>query len=356
MSTSRLLMLAVYPNGTSADIRPSRGETARLQPQMHHSRSPVVQSAFPTAPHRPDFTRAQRTRNEAPQDRQSSSRPRTRTSRFQCRKSGHALSVDWRDIAADHGIKAQTLTALTGHPTATPARLREIDVELAGPDGLTAHASTFDRRHVLQAWCNQLPADAPVTEVEQLARRTLADPAMVQLRGRQASVAMKRWDRRRMEAPNLGRPLLDRRAVRARTTAPLRLSSARDRKCRRGRPLGPRRSRPPQHPPQSRTETDGPRPHHLGTRVRCRHRPRRRGKDHRPRRRPRRLAGVRLRRRRLCRIGPRGTPTRARCRDPLLRDRGTSPRARNPFTRAQSSSLTKPAWPAPAPRTTPRRR
>ena len=101
----------------------------------------------------------------------------------------------------------ETLTALTGQTTATPPtpeRLREIDEQLAGPDGLTAHASTFDRRHVLQAWCNELPAGAPITEVEQLADRTLADPAMVQLRGRQASVAMRRTDRRRMEAPNLG--------------------------------------------------------------------------------------------------------------------------------------------------------
>ena len=118
-----------------------------------------------------------------------------------------ALSMEWRDIAVDHDVTAQTLTALTRRRATTPTpaeRLREIDIALAGPHGLTAHASTFDRRHVLQAWCNQLPAGAPITEVELLAGRTLADPAMVQLRGRQASVAMRRADRRRMEAPNLG--------------------------------------------------------------------------------------------------------------------------------------------------------
>ncbi len=119
----------------------------------------------------------------------------------------NALTVDWRDIAAAHGITSQTLTTLTGRATAPPLlsrRVREIDEQLAGPDGLTAHASTFDRRHVLQAWCNQLTAGAPISEVEQLADRTLADPAIVQLRGREASVTMKRADRRRMEAPNLG--------------------------------------------------------------------------------------------------------------------------------------------------------
>ncbi len=124
-----------------------------------------------------------------------------------------ALALDWQDIAADHGITSETLTALTALTALTtraaPAplpteRVREIDEQLAGPDGLTAHASTFDRRHVLQAWCNQLPAGAPIAEVEELADRTLADPAIVQLRRGQASVTMRRTDRRRMEAPSLG--------------------------------------------------------------------------------------------------------------------------------------------------------
>jgi len=68
MSTSRLLMSAVYPTSLPQDIRPSRGETARSQPQMRRNRdSPSLESAFPTAPHQPGFTRAHRNaRRSAP--------------------------------------------------------------------------------------------------------------------------------------------------------------------------------------------------------------------------------------------------------------------------------------------------
>jgi ATP-dependent exoDNAse (exonuclease V) alpha subunit len=73
-----------------------------------------------------------------------------------------------------------------------------------GPDGLTAHASTFDRRHVLQAWCNQLPAGAPIADIEDLTAHTLAAAPIAELSGERAGVTMRRADRRPMESPNLG--------------------------------------------------------------------------------------------------------------------------------------------------------
>jgi ATP-dependent exoDNAse (exonuclease V) alpha subunit len=50
---------------------------------------------------------------------------------------------------------------------------------LLGPDGLTARSPLFDRRAAIRAWCGQLPAGAPVRDVEALADRLLADPRVV---------------------------------------------------------------------------------------------------------------------------------------------------------------------------------
>ena len=35
--------------------------------------------------------------------------------------------------------------------------------------GLTAHDSTFDRNAILMAWCDSLPAGAPIERIEALA-------------------------------------------------------------------------------------------------------------------------------------------------------------------------------------------
>ena len=52
---------------------------------------------------------------------------------------------------------------------------------LLSPAGLTAHRSTFDRRDVIHAWCDQLPAGLPVTTVESLTDEFLALSEVVQL-------------------------------------------------------------------------------------------------------------------------------------------------------------------------------
>jgi conjugative relaxase-like TrwC/TraI family protein len=118
----------------------------------------------------------------------------------------NACRTDWRQAAAEHGIDADTLAQLTGKARPGPPTDRQrqqIDGALLGPDGLTAQRSTFDRRDVLQAWCNQLRAGAPIAEIEALADHTLTSPAAVEVGG-DATVRMHRHDRRPMRAPVLG--------------------------------------------------------------------------------------------------------------------------------------------------------
>jgi hypothetical protein len=62
------------------------------------------------------------------------------------------------------------------------SRVRDAGItELLGPEGLTAHSSVFSHRDVLRAWCERLPAGAPITTIEQLASATIADARAVAL-------------------------------------------------------------------------------------------------------------------------------------------------------------------------------
>ncbi|MGQ0824115.1 MAG: MobF family relaxase [Actinomycetota bacterium] len=117
-----------------------------------------------------------------------------------------ALRVDWVEIAADFDTTTETLDSLTGQ--SNPAPIAEATVErviegLVSDTGLTTNASTFDRRHVLRAWCEHFPQGAPIEQIEQLADRTLAHPQIVELAGT-ATTAMRRDDHRPMRAPALG--------------------------------------------------------------------------------------------------------------------------------------------------------
>ncbi len=117
-----------------------------------------------------------------------------------------ACRTDWQQAAAEHGIDADAITHLTdqsGPSTINDRRRQQIEAALLGADGLTAQRSTFDRRDVLQAWCNRLRAGAPIAEIEVLADRALASPAVVEVGG-SATVRMNRQDRRPMQAPALG--------------------------------------------------------------------------------------------------------------------------------------------------------
>jgi conjugative relaxase-like TrwC/TraI family protein len=102
------------------------------------------------------------------------------------------LGAEWLVRAAALGFGAEQVSALTGrvvHRDPEPPELITVAEDLAGPDGLTARASTFCRRDVVRAWCDRLPAGGDVDQVLELADAVLADGSVtVQLDHAQADV------------------------------------------------------------------------------------------------------------------------------------------------------------------------
>jgi hypothetical protein len=109
----------------------------------------------------------------------------------------------WRTEAAEHGVDADTLVREVTDRTpnrdqdqtvSADATVRLFD-QLAGPDGLTEHASTFARQDVLVALGAGL-AGAGRTELEALADRFLAERAV-------SVVADRTLEERRWSTPDL---------------------------------------------------------------------------------------------------------------------------------------------------------
>ena len=99
--------------------------------------------------------------------------------------SAVAMIERWRTQAAELGVEADAMDAVVGRTHPRLVVRGEIDrtIEtLVGPDGLTAHASSFDRRAVLRAWCEHFAGGAPVRRIEQFADETIAAPQIVPLR------------------------------------------------------------------------------------------------------------------------------------------------------------------------------
>jgi conjugative relaxase-like TrwC/TraI family protein len=101
-------------------------------------------------------------------------RPAKRTSISQA-----TLRGSWRRRATALGLTPHSLATVLGQATATPPTRAEIDAsitQLASPQGLTLHASTFTRREVLQGLCDTLPggADVGIDDLERLADWFLA--------------------------------------------------------------------------------------------------------------------------------------------------------------------------------------
>jgi conjugative relaxase-like TrwC/TraI family protein len=92
--------------------------------------------------------------------------------------SDQTLRARWRREAGQLGFTARTLERTLAQ--ARPCPLSDADsagiiAALASPDGLTAQASTFTRRDVVQAVCERLPAEAATTSagIEQLVEQFL---------------------------------------------------------------------------------------------------------------------------------------------------------------------------------------
>jgi conjugative relaxase-like TrwC/TraI family protein len=129
------------------------------------------------------------------------------------RRKDHAvtpatLDAEWRARAAVLGFTLEDVRSLLGREwRCLDADLWvEIHRELAGRNGLTRARSSFTRRDVQQAWCEQLPAGAPVDValLERLADQFLeSDDAIVLAVGEPASVrdtVLKRRDGRMVRA------------------------------------------------------------------------------------------------------------------------------------------------------------
>ena len=94
------------------------------------------------------------------------------------------IRATWDARAAEIGFEPSTIDDLIGVRRShgvDHGQARRLFDHLAGPEGLTKMASTFDRRHVMQAISEGLPAGAPASLVEQLSDVFLARPDVVAL-------------------------------------------------------------------------------------------------------------------------------------------------------------------------------
>jgi Ti-type conjugative transfer relaxase TraA len=98
--------------------------------------------------------------------------------------AAHELSAEWRERASALGLDTGQLRELLGldEPRALDAlNVERIKDELAGPHGLTRQRSSFNRRDVVQAWCERLAQGADVDVVERLVDKLLAGDRVVAL-------------------------------------------------------------------------------------------------------------------------------------------------------------------------------
>jgi conjugative relaxase-like TrwC/TraI family protein len=101
----------------------------------------------------------------------------------------------WTRELAEQGVAERQLAEVCRGERGRPASAQEVDrvlVELAGPAGLTAEASTFTRAEVVDALAKRLPvapsAQAALTQTEQAADRFLEERAVRVARDRRLGV------------------------------------------------------------------------------------------------------------------------------------------------------------------------
>jgi conjugative relaxase-like TrwC/TraI family protein len=92
----------------------------------------------------------------------------------------------WLVKATEIGFDPDSLRSLLHRTEPRPVDRETrtgIEDELLGPDGLTEHQSSFDRNDILRAWCDQLPAGAPIGELERFADELVDRMAVARLTG-----------------------------------------------------------------------------------------------------------------------------------------------------------------------------
>jgi len=91
------------------------------------------------------------------------------------------LRQDWLARAASLGLAEGFSIGLADAPRLPPPRPDDLAAELLGPRGLTANASAFERRSLLQSLAGAHGAEADVGELRRLADRVLARGEVVTL-------------------------------------------------------------------------------------------------------------------------------------------------------------------------------
>ena len=98
--------------------------------------------------------------------------------------SGDTLHERWQQRALEHDFEPNRTAELMQRdvPHAIDEQqVAQVEKRLAGPEGLTRQRASFNRRDVVQAWCEQLPQGAEVPLVEDLAERLATSTKVVAL-------------------------------------------------------------------------------------------------------------------------------------------------------------------------------
>ncbi|MGD9795946.1 MAG: MobF family relaxase [Acidimicrobiia bacterium] len=94
------------------------------------------------------------------------------------------LRTRWADQAREMGYDPSRLREAIGRTSVSPISdtgQATIEIRLLGAEGLTSHDSTFDRHDILRAWCDSLPAGAPIGRIEELTEALIARPEIAVL-------------------------------------------------------------------------------------------------------------------------------------------------------------------------------
>lgn len=102
--------------------------------------------------------------------------------------SAETLHTAWWDRARTRGVTSKAVDHVTGrvqYREPTDHEHRRSTYRLLGPLGLTEHDSTFSRRDVVRAWCEQMPTGAPAKQIATLTDQFLERDDVVRLVARE---------------------------------------------------------------------------------------------------------------------------------------------------------------------------
>jgi conjugative relaxase-like TrwC/TraI family protein len=152
-----------------------------------------------------------------------------------------AIRAEWATRARAHGFEPTSVIDLLGesrHVTLTADQQVDAENQMLGPTRLTGHATTFDARDVIRAWCEELPNGAPLAELRLLSAQTIARDEVVQLStGRHTTKELLALERTIIEQAvrgiGKGVAIASDQSVRAAIAARPTISAEQDDLCRR---------------------------------------------------------------------------------------------------------------------------